>query len=86
MRRVSATRRQPEAGYAQAPSGQPGYGPAGYGQQNPYGGYTQAPVYAGERPTYPGSIGYVEANFGPVATFGQRAIALISTSPCCSSG
>ncbi len=67
----------PRPGYAQAPSGQPGYGPTGYGQQNPYGGYTQAPAYAGERPTYPGSIGYVEANFGPVATFGQRAIALI---------
>ena len=75
----------PYGGYSQAPApgGQP-YGqppshgaPAGYGQQNPYGGYTQAPAYAGERPTYPGSIGYVEANFGPVATFGQRAIALI---------
>ena len=31
---------------------------------NPYGGYTQAPAYAGERPTYPGTIGYVEPNFG----------------------
>ena len=75
----------PYGGYAQPPapggqpaSAQPGYGaPAGYGQQNPYGGYTQAPAYAGERATHPGSIGYVEANFGPVATFGQRAIALI---------
>ena len=44
---------------------------------NPYGGYSQAPVYAGGRPTHPGSIGYVELYFGQVATFGQRALALI---------
>ena len=43
---------------------------------NPYGGYTQAPAYAGGRPMHPGSVGYVEQYFGPVADFGQRALAL----------
>ncbi len=45
---------------------------------NPYGGYSQAPVYAGGGgPAYPGSIGYVEQNFGKVADFGQRALAYL---------
>jgi uncharacterized RDD family membrane protein YckC len=66
---------QPYGGQQQAYGQQPGYPQAG--PQNPYGGYTQAPAYAGERPMHPGSLGYVEANFGPVATFGQRALALI---------
>jgi uncharacterized RDD family membrane protein YckC len=66
--------------------GQPQYGAPRpeYGQQpayppaaNPYGGYSQAPAYAGGRPTHPGSIGYVEQYFGRVAGFGQRALALI---------
>lgn len=70
----------PAPGYG-APQ-QPGYGapqqpayppPAA----NPYGGYATAPAYAGGRPMHPGSIGYVEQYFGPVATFGQRALALI---------
>ena len=47
-------------------------------QQNPYGGgYGQAPVYAGGPAMHPGSLGYVQANFGQAATFGQRALALI---------
>ena len=53
---------------------QPAYPPPA---ANPYGGYSPAPVYAGGRPTYPGSIGYVEQYFGRVATFGQRALGLI---------
>lgn len=53
---------------------QPAYPPPA---ANPYGGYATAPVYAGGRPMHPGSIGYVEQYFGPVATFGQRALALI---------
>ena len=81
----------PQAPAYGAPPQAPGYGapPQQYGapqpQQpaypppaaNPYGGYSAAPVYAGGRPTYPGSIGYVEQYFGRVATFGQRALALI---------
>lgn len=71
----------PPPGYGQQAYGQPGPGQPAYGQAppqpNPYGGYAQAPVYAGGRPTHPGSIGYVEQNFGPVADFGQRALALI---------
>ena len=53
---------------------QPAYPPPA---ANPYGGYTQAPAYAGGRPMHPGSVGYVEQYFGPVAAFGQRALALI---------
>ncbi len=75
-----------------APYGaQPGYPPnpgaaqQGYQQQgyapppaNPYGGYAQAPVYAGGGgPAYPGSLAYVEQNFGKVADFGQRALAYL---------
>lgn len=66
-----------------APYGAP-QPPAPYGapqppaQQNPYGGgYGQAPVYAGGPAMHPGSLGYVQANFGQVASFGQRALALI---------
>ena len=74
----------PYGGYTQAsaPGGQPasappGHGaPAGYGQQNPYGGYTQAPAYAGG-PPLPGSLAFVEQNFGRVAGFGQRALAYL---------
>ncbi len=44
---------------------------------NPYGGYSQAPVYAGGGPGYPGSLAYVEQNFGKVANFGQRALAYL---------
>ena len=72
--------------YGQQPYGQQTYGAPqqGYAPQqaasppaNPYGGYTQAPAYAGGRPVHPGSIGYVEQYFGHVASFGQRALALI---------
>jgi len=62
--------------------GQPGY-PAqpGYAPQapaNPYGGYTQAPVYSGGGgPAFPGSLAYVEQSFGRVAGFGQRALAYL---------
>ena len=73
-----------QPGYPAQPgySGQPGY-PAqpGYAPQapaNPYGGYTQAPVYSGGGgPAYPGSLAYVEQNFGRVAGFGQRALAYL---------
>lgn len=65
-----------QPGYGQQPHGQPGYGQSAP-PANPYGGYAQAPAYAGGRPMHPGSIGYVEQNFGPVADFGQRALALI---------
>jgi uncharacterized RDD family membrane protein YckC len=45
---------------------------------NPYGGYSQAPVYAGGGgPASPGSLAYVEQNFGRVAGFGQRALAYL---------
>jgi uncharacterized RDD family membrane protein YckC len=54
----------------------PGYQPAP--AANPYGGYSQAPVYAGGGgPAYPGSLAYVEQNFGKVADFGQRALAYL---------
>jgi uncharacterized RDD family membrane protein YckC len=45
---------------------------------NPYGGYSQAPAYAaGGGPAFPGSLAYVEQNFGKVADFGQRALAYL---------
>jgi uncharacterized RDD family membrane protein YckC len=44
---------------------------------NPYGGYSQAPVYASGGPAFPGSLAYVEQNFGKVANFGQRALAYL---------
>ena len=67
----------PQYGAPQPPpayGAQPGYPPPA---ANPYGGYSQAPVYAGGQAAYPGSIGYVEQNFGKVATFGQRALAYL---------
>lgn len=69
---------QPAYGAPQPPAygapQQPAYPPPA---ANPYGGYSQAPAYAGGRPMHPGSVGYVEQYFGPVAGFGQRALALI---------
>ena len=54
------------------------YGAAQPPAPNPYGGgYGQAPAYAGGPPMHPGSLGYVQANFGQAASFGQRALALI---------
>jgi uncharacterized RDD family membrane protein YckC len=53
----------------------PAYAPVP--QPEPYGGYAPAPGYAGGRPMHPGSIGYVEQNFGPVADFGKRALAYL---------
>ncbi len=44
---------------------------------NPYGGPVAAPTYDGGRAMHPGSIGYVEQNFGRVADFGQRVLALL---------
>ena len=73
----SAAPQSPDAGGqpgAYAAPQQASYAPPA---ANPYGGYTQAPAYAGGRPVHPGSIGYVEQYFGTVATFGQRALALI---------
>ncbi|MDF3044526.1 MAG: hypothetical protein K0R30_754 [Ornithinibacter sp.] len=73
----------PPSGYAPPgpPSQQGGYGYDGPpaspppGQVNPYGGYAAAPGYSGGRPMHPGSIGYVEQNFGRVADFGPRLLA-----------
>ena len=63
-----------QQGYQQ-PGYQQGYAPP---PANPYGGYAQAPVYAGGGgPAYPGSLAYVEQNFGKVADFGQRALAYL---------
>ena len=69
---------QPPAPYG-APQPPSPYGaPQPPAQENPYGGgYGQAPVYAGGPAMHPGSLGYVEANFGRAASFGQRALALI---------
>jgi uncharacterized RDD family membrane protein YckC len=68
---------QPPAPYgASQPPGP--YGAPQPPAPNPYGGgYGQAPVYAGGPPMHPGSLGYVQANFGQAASFGQRALALI---------
>ncbi|GAA4411016.1 hypothetical protein GCM10023168_31350 [Fodinibacter luteus] len=76
-----------QPGSGQQPYGQPAYGQQPYGQPaygqglppappNPYGGYGAAPAYAGG-PAVPGSIGYVEASFGPVADFGKRVLAYL---------
>jgi uncharacterized RDD family membrane protein YckC len=61
---------QPAGGYGYGAP--PAYPPAA---PNPYGSYAPAPGYSGGRPVHPGSIGYVEQNFGPVADFGKRALA-----------
>ncbi len=69
------TRITPAGPPSNPPAAQPGYPqpPA-----NPYGGYSQAPVYAGGGgPAYPGSLAYVEQHFGKVANFGQRALAYL---------
>ncbi len=65
-----------QPGYPPNPGAtQPGYPPP---VANPYGGYAQAPVYAGAgAPAMQGSLGYVEQNFGKVAGFGQRALAYL---------
>lgn len=69
----------PPAPYgAPQPSAPNPYGAAQPPAPNPYGGgYGQAPAYAGGPAMHPGSLGYVQANFGPVATFGQRVLALL---------
>ncbi len=66
----------PVGSYAQP---NPAAAQSGYPQPpaNPYGGYSQAPVYASGGPSYPGSLAYVEQNFGKVASFGQRALAYL---------
>lgn len=65
----------PDAPYVPSDSvaAQPGYPPQ---PDNPYGGYSQAPVYSGGV-AYPGSLAYVEQNYGRVASFGQRALAYL---------
>ncbi|MBM6401486.1 RDD family protein [Phycicoccus sonneratiae] len=71
---------QPPAPAPAPPPAQPPYGqaPAGYGPpaQNPYGGATADP-WAAQRSMQPGHLGYVEAHFGPVASFGDRVLALL---------
>ncbi|HSF97951.1 MAG TPA: RDD family protein [Ornithinibacter sp.] len=72
-----APQQPPPYGAPQPPAQNP-YGAPQPPAQNPYGGgYGQAPVYAGGPAMHPGSLGYVQANFGQAATFGQRALALI---------
>ncbi|HQV83043.1 MAG TPA: RDD family protein [Ornithinibacter sp.] len=67
----------PPAPYG-APQPPAPYGAAQPPAPNPYGGgYGQAPAYAGGPAMHPGSLGYVQANFGQVATFGQRVLALL---------
>lgn len=71
---------------------QPGYGQAPYGQQpsspmyvhagsappqNPYGGPAVSDPWGAQRSMQPGGRGFVEANFGPVASFGDRVLALL---------
>ncbi|HET7821469.1 MAG TPA: RDD family protein [Ornithinibacter sp.] len=68
----------PQAAPYGAPPVPPPYGGPPAPAANPYGGYSQAPVYAGGGgPAYPGSLAYVEQNFGKVADFGQRALAYL---------
>ena len=69
----------PAQPYGQQPHGQTSYGQQPYGAPpaNPYGGYGAAPAYAAQGPAAPGSLRYVEEHFGPVATFGPRAGALL---------
>ena len=74
---------QPHGQEPNPPVPAPPAAPAPYGAPqppapNPYGGgYGQAPAYAGGPAMHPGSLGYVQANFGQVATFGQRVLALL---------
>ncbi len=69
--------------YGQQPYGQapPAYGqaPPAYGQgpQNPYGGPAAADPWGPARSMQPGGRGFVEAHFGPVASFGDRVLALL---------
>lgn len=79
---------QPQYGqqpYGQQPYGQPQYPQQPYGQPNPYdqpnpyaqqNPYATAPAY-GPPAMNPGSKGFVEANFGRVADFGDRAVAYL---------
>lgn len=63
---------QGQQGWGQQGQGQPpGQPPQQWGQPGPYGG---GPGYVD---TSPGSLHHVEANYGKVADFGQRAIAYI---------
>ncbi len=51
--------------------------PYAVAQSNPYGAPMAAPAYAGGPAIHPGSLGYVQQHFGPVASFGQRVLALL---------
>ncbi len=64
------------------PAGPNPYGAAApaenpYGAPQPAGSYAAAPAYAGGQPAPPGTLPYVQANFGRVADFGERAIAYL---------
>lgn len=63
----------PPAPYAAAPPSDP-YAAA---QPNPYGGPVAAPTYTGGPAMHAGSLAYVQQYFGPVASFGQRVLALL---------
>ncbi len=60
-----------------APPPPAAYPPAPAGEANPYGGWTTAPAGGYGAPGQPGSLAYVEAHIGPVASFGDRALALL---------
>jgi uncharacterized RDD family membrane protein YckC len=80
-----------QPGYGQQPYGQQAYGQApAYGQQpygqapaygqpapNPYGGPAATDPWGAARSMQPGGRGFVEAHFGPVASFGDRVLALL---------
>ncbi|MEO5748289.1 MAG: RDD family protein [Ornithinibacter sp.] len=51
--------------------------PYAVAQANPYGAPMAAPAYAGGPAIHPGSLGYVQQYFGPVASFGQRVLAVL---------
>ncbi|QKE82693.1 RDD family protein [Arthrobacter sp. NEB 688] len=59
-----------------AGQGYPPQQPPPGAQQNPYGGWTTAPAFSGGQAP-PESVPYVEAHFGPVASFGDRVLALL---------
>lgn len=67
---------QAQAGYPA--QGQPSGPPQAYPQQaNPYGGYPPQQPPAAYGAPMPGTLPFVEAHFGPVATFGQRVPAYL---------
>ena len=65
----------PGQGYPPPPQMPPAGPGSGYPppQANPYGSYAPAPPSGAYGAPVVGTLPYVEANFGPVASFGQRA-------------